>query len=120
MVSRIYLFRRSDEPQVMAISLPCEPPSSAAETGAVGEDCLSARALCEREFRSRQFSRAAQGSPKGRRTGAAFSLVTFFWPRKRKSPAAGLLPAKLMFRATQLFGATQIAPYELHLPAMNK
>jgi hypothetical protein len=45
---------------------PCEPPSSTAKSGAVGEDCLSPRAVCEGEFRSRPAWRAAQGTPKGR------------------------------------------------------
>ena len=38
--------------------------------------------------------RGAQGTrDSGRRLGVAFSLGTFFWPRKRKYPAAGLPPA---------------------------
>jgi hypothetical protein len=59
---------------------PVRPPSSADWSGDFGEDCLSA----QREFRSRLTSRATQGTPQGRRTGVAFSLVTFFWRSKRK------------------------------------
>jgi hypothetical protein len=75
--------------------LPCEPPSSGGKPGEVGEDCLSPRVVCEGEFRSHPAWRAAQGSPKDRRAWVPFSLVTFFWASKRKSPAAGLPPAKL-------------------------
>src|SRR5688572_22361446 len=46
------------------------------------------------------FFGCREGSPsrerKDQRIGAAFSLVTFSWPRKRKSPAAGLPPANLI------------------------
>jgi hypothetical protein len=77
-----------------AFHFPCAPPSSADWSGGVGEDCLSTwprSGSCE--FRSRLTSRATQGTPQGRQTGAAFSLVSFFWPLKRKRLVAGLPPA---------------------------
>src|SRR5260221_9820947 len=46
------------------ISSPCAPPSNAGKSGAVGEDCLSARlasAFDGREFRSRLTCRVTQG-----------------------------------------------------------
>jgi hypothetical protein len=48
------------------------------------------------ESGSRPVARGAQGTARivrGEATGAAFSLVTFSWPNKRKSPAAGQPPA---------------------------
>ena len=73
-----------------AAKTPCEPPSNTGGPGGFGEDCLSSRTFYvffhnESEFHSRPARRVTQGIPgRGRLTGAAFSWVTFFWPRKRK------------------------------------
>ena len=79
------------------------------ETGGVGEDCLSARAfvVCEREFRSRQFSRAAQGSPKGRRTGGRLLWVTFLGGA-RKVTSRRAAPGELDVDVLKPYGAKEL------------
>jgi hypothetical protein len=45
------------------------------------------------EFFAARPAASIFGNPKGGDVGVAFSLLTFFWRRKRKSVAAGLPPA---------------------------
>lgn len=80
--SRRALCERAEDASTTSHSRPTQPP----------------RIENVRELRSRPAGRATQGTPKGRRSRVPFSLVTFFWASKRKSPAAGLHPATLQLR----------------------
>ena len=70
---------------------PFPPPSSTAEPGAVGEDCLSAK----REFRSRPAWRATQGTRSVAEGGGmgSPSLGYLSWRSKKGNQPAGLPPA---------------------------
>jgi hypothetical protein len=61
----------------------------------------------KREFRSRLTSRATQGTPKERRTGVAFFLVTFSSAKQEKVTCCRATPGNLctlpiMLRKAQL------------------
>jgi hypothetical protein len=85
---------------VVAVQLPLEQAEHHRARGGVSRDAVRARS--ERFPRSASSSRArldrgAQGTARalfasGEATGVAFSLVTFFWPHKRKSLAVGQPP----------------------------
>ncbi len=96
---------------------PCEPPSSAAAPGG-GRRGLSesSRGYREGEFRSRPTWRAAQGSPKGRRTGGRLLLVTFLGgsrkvTSRRAAPGELGVDVQHTSHATFTYGAIGIAPY---------
>jgi hypothetical protein len=75
---------------------PCVAPSSSLGLGDVGEDCLSPAETffvsAGRVPQPPRSSRQHRVTRTARDTGAAFSLVTFSWPNKRKSPASGRNP----------------------------
>ena len=93
---------RSDDPCGcfgVRLSPPVAAPASGRLRGGMGVEapmlreltrygCLNEAATQRSEFRSAPRNRTAAGCPfamrRGRRLGVAFSLVTFFWRRKRK------------------------------------
>src|ERR1043166_3737953 len=78
---------------------PSDSPSNAAESGGVGEHCLSPRiVLAEGELRSRPARRVTQGTPvRGRGSGVPFSLVTFFLGKQKKVTSRRAAPGDLFW-----------------------
>ena len=75
----------------------CAAEDSPKTAVSLGEHCLSPeRRRRKVELRSPACLRTIEGTPQARQTGVAFFLATSSWRRKKKLPAAGLPPAKLL------------------------